>query len=56
MVVFFGLATNSTLNVKNNNNPHLFFFASYNLPVLSTCLLHINNGYGKERRTLTGPW
>ena len=26
------------------------------VPVLSICPLHINSGYGKERRILIGPW
>ena len=26
------------------------------MSILSTCLLHINSGCGKERRILTGPW
>ena len=25
-------------------------------PVFSTCPLHTNSGYGKERRILIGPW
>ena len=25
-------------------------------PILSTCPLHTNSGYGKERRIIIGPW
>ena len=46
---FWGPITNSLMKSHHSNHNTVH-------PVLSTCPLHTDSGWGKERRILIGPW